>query len=181
MGLSDYKRATKVAARSTGSWVSAFINVLWARTKFGIGPRYHSLFEFGKRRVGEWDCYIPDSESNPIIRKLNGEDLSLAVDKEKFASHCINNMLPTIPILAVVTNKVKGHVSGVVRISKSEELDSFLKDCPDGIFIKLSDGAHGDGAIVAYREGLCWRFDEKVGDAQELMRFLRRLSLPDVS
>lgn len=174
MGLFDYWRAISVArAQGSRNFAAALASVALARLRLNIGPRYHSLFEFGKRPLAEWAKYIPDRESNPLIRSVNGlGNIPLAVNKVRFAIHCINNNIPTIRILAVV-GKFEGKFQEASILREEDDFCDFLRLAPDALFFKAVDGAHGEGAFAARRDGPKWSFGGRSGDCRDLFTFIK--------
>ena len=172
--LLDYARATQVAAADRWErWPAALMGVVFARLRYRIGPRYHSLFCLGRQPIGNWRAYILDRYSNPLVRAVNGhENIALARDKIAFATHCLSKGLPTIPLLGVIDRRSATAPAGVPRIESATDLAAMLSRAPARVFVKLIDGAHGAGAFVAEREDdAVWRFTDRRGSAADVYRF----------
>lgn len=49
--------------------LQAVHSVLLARLRYGIGPHYHSLFEFGRSEV-DWQAYLPNESLKAMFHLL---------------------------------------------------------------------------------------------------------------
>lgn len=146
MDLSDYRNAIRVAASEVGIFRSV-TSVISARLRWGIGPRYHSVFRLFSVPKSDWPSYIDSNESNKITGAINGkENYRLARNKLDFYRHCMDRGIPTVPILGVIG---ASNVCGVPEIESLSDFKDFLQSSPSDIFFKITDGAHGDGAFSA--------------------------------
>lgn len=171
--INDYLRAVLFAARGQiSSLPIMLLRVLYARIRYGMGPKYFSLFALGECEVSKWADFLLDRETNPIIRSINGKsNLSLAVNKVLFTEHCIKMGLPTIPILFVVQRPGSDASGTFLSVSDESHFKSVLESAPDQLFVKLTNGAHGDGAFIVLRTSAGWSFCDSSGTAEDLFQF----------
>lgn len=70
--LADYGRAIRTASSHQGlNLLAATRSGVRAKTKYGIGPRFHSLFELGKRPDSAWADYLIDELLRIELRQIN--------------------------------------------------------------------------------------------------------------
>lgn len=168
-------KAARLAGRGQFLISSFFLfNILYARLRYGIGPRYYSLFRINSVPVSELGGFILDSESNPILRHINKDNIPLAVNKLLFAAHCLKNCLPTIPVLFVVQRDGVSVETGFPCILNELQFMRALENAPDHLFVKVINGAHGEGAFTVDRGRDGWVYCDQIGSDKDLAQFCLR-------
>lgn len=162
------------SARATSSvgLVGAVSSVLHARRAYALGSHFHSLFDLANVPRSRWREFILDSEFNPVLQRLNREHMPLADDKLAFAGHCHASGLPTPPIICVLAARGAGDLrSDTPTVSDERQFAAAVAAGPDAIFIKTLDGAHGEHAFKAIRNGGRWCFAGQEGSVAELYSY----------
>jgi hypothetical protein len=131
-----------------------------ARLRHHVGPRYYSLFEFSRVPEAAWDDYITDDPSfKQLLERMSpAEARDIAKDKALFHRHCVENGLPTVPIVGLISREPKHAYRDVPWIREHVEWNAMLASTPDRLFIKPIDGTFGEGAFVVDRVASKVRF-----------------------
>lgn len=171
--ISDYHNAIIAAGGANPSRLpAATISVLQARLNFQIGPRFHSLYDLSSKPAHVWPEYILEKDALVLLSQINPlETQRLTADKLRFTAHCDKNELPTVPILFLIDNKPNEHSEQYKNATTLEEWRTALNTCPDQIFAKIINGAHGDGAFVAHHDGGTWHFAGQRGTEEDFYNF----------
>ncbi len=174
--LADYRLAIRAAAGGRAAGIPAGLwSVAIARSRFDVGPKYHSLYGLRKVPGSEWGEYIIDNQIKPMMRKINVEDARIVVnDKFRFQQHCAGHGLQTIPILAKIDRREPEHP---LNANDSQALATLLANAPRQVFIKLIDGSWGLDAFTVERVAADqWEYCEQRGSTSALFDFcIKRL------
>ena len=169
--LRDYWFATSTAARNSGcSPLRIAPGVIKARLRYGIGPRFHSLYDLARVPEHEWSEFVIDERLKKQLRQVNPPEARVIVgDKLAFFRHCRRHAIQTIDILATLDGLDPDDALNGLDLNRWYIL---LRDAPDRLFFKLVDGTWGIDAFVAERQPSGnWRFCDKEGSLRELHAF----------
>lgn len=171
--LSDYVNATWTASHYGGmNLPTAIYSVLLARLRYKLGPEFHSLFELWNKPESSWPEYIGSYELNEAHKAFSQpEDRYLTKDKIAFAGHCLENDLPTVPIIAAIDRSTLRGSAFSQDDAPTEEWMTAIASAPSRLFLKQIDGGQGVGAFTAKRDRDLWRFGGKTGTAEDLHAF----------
>lgn len=145
--------------------------VAYARARYRISPLYYSLYRFNRIPFHQWSDYLTDYRIRPPLERISKGFHILARNKALFADHCIEQGLPTVPIICVFgegTVPFHGQFRFVPDVDRWEKV---LAEAPSMLFAKPVDGAHGEGALAARRNGENWDFANQTGSAADLYRY----------
>lgn len=171
--LDYYSAIQQAAAGRIGAYPQAIASVLRARLKYGLGPRMYSLFRLYDAPPDTWDRFLLDERLRVRLRRLNPAEHRVVVnDKRKFFEHCLDNELPTIPVLCTL-DPVAQEDAIAIDAARLSVPHSFLDalNGQDRIFLKLTGGTWGTHAFVAARYENTWEFGDRKGSAEELYRY----------
>jgi len=170
----DYGSAIRAASRRGDiGGLRAVFNVFLARMAYGVGPFYHSVFQMDRFPERVWSDFVVSKEFNEITRIINGEkNYRLARDKIIFINHCLQNGISTVSPLGLLVRKSDDRRGDVICVSTEREFGQLLQACPDQLFFKIVDGAHGERAFRATR-GLAgtWFVEGRALRTEELYGF----------
>ena len=154
--------------------VPTLLDLLHARLRYGVGPRYYSLFEFARVPRRTWNDFVTDSPSfKKLLLQMSPADAhEIAHDKALFSRHCAEHGLPTIPILCLVCKRTEEKYQHVRCATNVEQWMTIVADAPTDLFIKPIDGTFGEGAFVATRKGSVVQFEGRSGSLQDLFAYL---------
>lgn len=155
MKFLDYSKAISIGARTLGILKSTY-TVFLSRFYYGFGPSLYSLFRFYKVPPSQWCSYIRGVDAYKLLKVVNGgkENTVLTGNKIRFFRHCNKNDIRTVPILGTLG---KSSEDSIRLVSSPMEFERLMSTAPPQVFFKTSNGAHGDGAFVAFRsEGNVW-------------------------
>lgn len=171
--FSDYRNAVRTAGIHGGlTFPAAIHSVLQARLAYNLGPEFHSLFELWNKRKSSWPDYLSSYEMNEAHKAFSlPEDRYLAKDKLAFTKHCLENDLPTVPVICAIDHAQGDSTRSFHDGTTIEKWMPAIQAAPSRIFIKQIDGAHGSGAFTAKREGERWRFRGILGTSEALHSF----------
>lgn len=171
--LSDYGHAVSIAAEGRLHRVPrSLYSVLSARTRYDIGPRFHSLFDLIRIPRSQWPEFLIDTKLKHVLRRVNPTEAREVVnDKIEFHRHCAARGLRTIPILCTFDTRPGAPTSGVINGLDPARWCEALERGPDRLFIKLIDGSWGVDAFVAQRSADGWQFAEERGSLADLHAF----------
>lgn len=170
--------ATAVA-RETGQDPRGVVRTLreisLARLRYGVGPRYYSLFEFSRVPREAWDDYVTDDPSfKKVLEEMSPASArEIATDKALFHRHCLQHELPAVPILGLISNNPRHEYPDVHWIRDRRTWDELLEQAPESLFIKPVDGTFGEGAFLATRAGRELAFADQQGSADTLFDYLQ--------
>lgn len=179
--LADYGRAIWTASSYQDlTLLAATRSVVRAKAKYGIGPRFHSLFELGKRPENAWPDYLIDELLRIELRKVNPPAAREVVnDKLAFYEHCSSHDLETIPIRCMIAIKAQPGVESRVPIAlRDHDFAAAIHPADKRLFFKLVNGTWGLDAFSATRlDDGRWRYAGTSGTTADLFSFaLRRLA-----
>ncbi len=132
--------------------------MLRVRFRHEIGPFYYCLYSLDGVVPSAWESYITDPRFKAEQMKWNdAASFHLVRDKLTFHSICRAFRLPTVPILGAIRRITEDDAGDVHLLGTASSLAAlFLEHQSDAYFLKLSRGAHGDGAfVVSYSGGKC--------------------------
>jgi hypothetical protein len=173
--LADYWRA--VTADSGGRWTGfahSTLRVLLARFRYGVGPRFYSMYDLRHQDRGQWGQFITDDRDFQalLLKSSPAFDRAKARDKVVFYEHCLAHGIPTIPILGVVVGEPGDVYDGVPQISTLAQFEGLL-DGPGPWFVKPVAGSFGKGAFVVSRQGDAFAYLGRTGKAAKLFDYLQ--------
>lgn len=179
--LADYGRAIRTASSYQGlNLLAATRSVVRAKTKYGIGPRFHSLFELGKRPESAWADYLIDELLRIELRQINPPAAREVVnDKLAFYEHCSSHGLETIPIRCMIATKAQPAFESCVPIALlDQEFAAAIHPEDKRLFFKLVNGTWGLDAFSATQlDDGRWRYAGITGTTSDLYSFaFRRLA-----
>jgi len=177
--LTDYRLAIATARREHKlSMPRAIRSVLTAKLRYGIGPRFHSLFELSAKHESGWDDYLIDERLRVHLRRINPADTREVVnDKLAFYEHCVAHRIDTVPIRCLLGSFTPSKSSPIAFVTTEEDFANALHPEDDQLFFKLVNGTWGLDAFVATRKGSNWRFPGGTGTTSALFSFaLARLA-----
>lgn len=157
------------------SIVRSAARIMHARLKYDVGPFYYSLCRFWDVPEREWSEYSTDDgsfkrslrqASSPAARRI-------ADNKVRFYEHCIDNRLPAIPVVCVMTDDDEFVSPLTPNVRRLDEWLSAIESAPDEMFVKPVEGKYGVGVFPIERTGSGFRFDGTSGSAIDLFNFLR--------
>lgn len=174
--LQQYRTAIAAEGKGTaiGTIRSAF-RIMEARLLHGIGPVHYSLYRLSDVPRERWKSYITDGpEFKQFLKSLNPEHLrDIGKNKLKFYQHCVENGLPTIPVICVVATNPGPTVEGVEWVCTLDHWRTVIQDAPSELFIKPIDGTYGEGAFVVSKDGTAVEFDGRSGSVDDLFAHLK--------
>jgi hypothetical protein len=174
--VSDYINAVNTAARRRlFRYPYAIYSVLSCRFRYGLGPKFHSLFNLGGLPRERWNDYLENDRLRAVLRLINQPaGREVVNDKLLFHAHCVAHSLPTIPVICAIQGRDSNHPeTDVIAMTEREWCDR-LDVSPDRLFIKPIDGTWGRGAFVAKRLAQQWKYEENLGSAAMLHASLKR-------
>lgn len=177
--LRNYRFAIATASKGTlRNLPSAALGVLRSRVRYGLGPEFHSLYDFRNKPEADWRAYMTDNDGVRVLERLSPPSAHRFLrDKLAFSLHCIRHRLAIVPTLLRYDRE---HCSSLDEIAPNvdsiAEWEAALASAPDRLFCKLIDGRLGIGAFKAERLGEEWVFDGTRGCAADFRDFaLKRL------
>ena len=175
MKISDYWNAMRCGARGLGPRAAMVpAEILLARVRYGLGPRFYSLYRLWRKPRAEWADYIDDHRNKPWMHELNPSEHRYRLDdKLAFFQHCVESGLVTVPVLGVISGPGRPANAPAPEVAGPEELAALLDRYPDGLFIKPAGGSHGEGAFSVQRRGSGIGFRGATGTAAELYEYCR--------
>ncbi len=93
----------------------------------------------------------------------------LVKNKALFYRHCLEQDLPTAPIISsVVGSHSPAHISEEIipQVRNLEQWKMFMRTAPAELFVKPIDGSHGQGAFTVHRIGeqyICYQEGKELG------------------
>lgn len=178
--VSDYSKAIGAELRHgarMGNGRSTFRRIaalLRAKTQYGIGPLYYSLYQLSKVPESQWPNYITDDPSfkSRLERMSPPEDLRIAQNKALMHEHCIAHDLATVPILCIVGGS-PDVLAGRAPLARSlEDWRRAMQNAPSALFVKSIDGTYGEGAFVVQALAGTLEFDGRRGSLDDLYHHL---------
>ena len=172
--ISSYRAAVETARTQAGmSSMQAAKSVITARLAYGIGPRFHSLFELYRQPEECWRDFLLDEPLKIVLRKVNpAKSREIVNDKLLFAAHCRENNLPVIQIVCAIDRSACRGILASCLVQDLEDWCRRVNSGPDELFFKLIDGSWGASVFVAERrEGGGWAYGEREGDSASLYAF----------
>lgn len=172
--LGDYWQAMRCGARGRGLAAARVpVEVLLARFRFGLGPRWYSMQRLWRHPVREWADYVDDHRNKPWLQSINPDGpRRLLDDKLEFHRHCRAHELPTVPVLGVVAVRA-GTGDDPPAVDSTAALAGLLSRHPAGLFIKPRDGSHGEGAFTVLPAADGARWLGRVTDLATLLEYCR--------
>lgn len=171
----DYISATKDSAG--GSLIQLLPGlrmVIQARLKYGIGPRFFSLYELKNIPREEWGEFIIEEQALEELKSVNVKTTQkLTRDKLRFTEHCAAQGLPTIPIVLVQSNGQSLPAHSFPNGNELHDWKQILEGAPAQLFVKQIDGAHGAGAFSATRNASGWTFSGINGDIEDFYAYCK--------
>jgi hypothetical protein len=157
--------------------VPTVYNLLLARLRYDVGPRYYSLFEFAHVPRDAWSDFVTDDPSfKQLLLDASPPDAhDIANDKALFHLHCAQHGLATVPILCIVSDLSAREYADVERVTSLEQWQAAMANAPDEVFVKSIDGTFGEGAFFARRDGAIVEFAGRRGSLADLYTYLRKL------
>lgn len=173
--LRDYVNAVRTAAGGKiFRYPQALHSVMLSRLRYGLGPRFHSLYNLIDVPQERWHEYLVDQRLRTVLRSINPTALREVVyDKLAFYDHCVTHSLPTIPILCAVQSREGESPKSVFSVQNESEWCIRLEKAPEKLFVKLIDGTGGVDAFVAIRQGDGWSYGGNQGSASAFYAFLK--------
>jgi hypothetical protein len=186
------KRASREVARVVSQYTAALIHesngnpaktlstlyeLLVARLRYNVGPRYYSLFELADCPRAVWDNFITDDPwFKNLLEQMSSQDARLiADDKALFYQHCTKHGLATIPLLCLVSAHTVPQYANVPCATNVAEWRAALANAPDELFIKPVDGTFGEGAFTTCRTEDRVRFAGRDGTLDDLFGHLKAM------
>jgi hypothetical protein len=154
--------------------VPTVYSLLLARLRYGVGPRYYSLFELARLPRDAWSDFVTDDPSfkQLLLDASPPEAHDIANDKALFHRHCVQHGLATVPILCVVSDASAKEYADLRRVTSLEQWQAAMTDAPDEVFVKSIDGTFGEGAFSVRRSGDIVDYDGRRGSLADLYRHL---------
>lgn len=160
---------------------SMFVKFSRAHLKYGVSPIFYSLYNFDGVPENRWAEYVVDQKkfNSFLVANSKSESRRIAGNKIQFHRHCVNNGIPVIPILCVVSKDNKFKIDGLEFVDNlSKWLEVIMKSTGE-IFIKPVIGSKGDDSFVALRVGDRFKFAGANGSAEDIYNYLQlRLNKP---
>lgn len=177
--LNDYRLAISSARKGLRKeLLPATLGVLRSRIRDGIGPQFHSLYDFRNKPETEWDGYMAENDGVRILERMSPQGAHQFLrDKLKFALHCVRQGFPIAPTLfRYDQDRFPEYDEVAPNVQSRDEWNAALAKAPDQLFCKLIDGRLGIGAFKAERRENEWFFGGERGSADDLRSFaLKRL------
>jgi hypothetical protein len=165
-----YARAIAQEGRSGAGLLPGAWNLMLARVRYRVGPRFFSLFEFTRRPRSTWRDYLTDDPTfqQMLVDMSTAEARAIADDKALFHVHCREHGLPTIPIVCLMAPDTVRAYPGLVRVTTRDLWHAAMAGAPTAMFVKPLGGAHGWRAFPVERSGSEVSFEGRTGTLDDL-------------
>jgi hypothetical protein len=152
----------------------ATVQMMRARLRYGIGPRYFCVFRLADKPAPQWRDYVIEfSDFKRRLAALTPRDVhAIADDKVRFYLFCREHGLATIPIEFLVLRPGAERYPGIPTVTSAEEFQAALDRCSGRLFFKPVDGVWGEGAFGVQRLADGCEFDGRRGSLDEAFRFV---------
>lgn len=171
--LTDYRLAIATARREHKlSMPRAIRSVLTAKLRYGIGPRFHSLFELATHPESAWPDFLLDEPLKVVLRRMNPEQHREVVnDKLLFMNHCMAHGIATIPLVCAVDRHPRTACPPALLAKDQSDWCRLIDAGPNEQFVKLINGSWGLDAFLIERRGGQWHYCGQSGDSAALYAF----------
>ncbi len=149
------------------SRLKSLVLIIYARFRYGIGPKSFSLFSLIEVPVSEWPNFSSDTVIESLLLVVNPRaERKIVSNKLNFYEHCLQQDLPIVPILYV--NDSFSHAGRAVRIGS---IAAAVKACKGPYFVKSLGGAHGKNAFSLEGGNDRWSYRGGVGSLTDLSEY----------
>ena len=171
--LTDYRLAISTARREHKlSMPRAIRSVLSAKLRYGIGPRFHSLFELATHPESAWPDFLLDEPLKVVLRRMNPEQHREVVnDKLLFMNHCVAHGIATIPLVCAVDRHPRTACPPALLAKDQSDWCRLIDAGPNEQFVKLINGSWGLDAFLIERRDGQWHYCGQSGDSAALYAF----------
>jgi len=173
--LADYVKA--ITTDAGGGWSglpASTMRVLLARLRYGVGPRFYSMYDLRNLPRGQWGQFVTDDRDFQAM--LLGASPSFerpkARDKVVFHQHCMLHGIPTIPLLGIVIKTAIDEYRPLPQVERLDQLEELLASSGPW-FVKPVGGSFGKGAFVVTRQAGAFAYQGRSGTAADLFNQLQ--------
>lgn len=156
----------ELAHNKNRSRLITFLRMILCKIVSGHNALNYAIYCFDEKSMSRWSEYITKKELSLLQEKINPSRFtSLVKNKLAFYERCTAENIPTPNILAIIANSNLQVPQNIPIIQSKESLsDLFAQHDNKTLFLKITDGSYGEGALsIKLKRGNIYDpFDKKL-------------------